>query len=114
MEELGRQQDEEYGSKLGRLDLEQGWYKEALVIHDKAKVVLAQHKEGNDYGALLTSMGVCHKRLQQWSEAVACYKEIVEHSRDGGHQPSRVCDRAVQPRCAIHRPQAVRGGNPTT
>ncbi len=26
----------------------------------KAKVVLLQHKEGDDFGALLTSMGVCH------------------------------------------------------
>jgi hypothetical protein len=59
MEEQGLQQDEEYGSMLsvlGRLDREQGWYKEALVIYAKAKAVLAQHKEGNAYGLLLTDM----------------------------------------------------------
>jgi hypothetical protein len=67
MEELGLQQDEEYGAMLvvlGGLDLDQGRYKEALVIYDKAKAVLAQHKEANVYGALLSSMGICHQRLQ--------------------------------------------------
>jgi tetratricopeptide (TPR) repeat protein len=68
--------------ELGRLDHEQGRYKEALVIYDKAKAVLAQHKEGNEYGALPSNMGICHKKLHQWSEAVACYKEAVEHSRN--------------------------------
>jgi tetratricopeptide (TPR) repeat protein len=75
MEELGLHQDEQYGSmlrELGGLDLEQGRCKEALVIYNKANAVLAQHKEGNSYGLLLTAMGICHKRLQQWSEAVAC------------------------------------------
>jgi hypothetical protein len=68
MEELGLQQDEEYGSmlvELGGLDLDQGRCKEALVIYNKAKAVLVQHKEGNVYGSLLTSMGICHKWLQQ-------------------------------------------------
>ncbi len=50
------------------------------MINNKAKAVSVQHKEGDSYGALLTSMGICHKRLQQWSEAVTCYKEAVEHS----------------------------------
>jgi tetratricopeptide (TPR) repeat protein len=83
MEDLGLQQDEECGSmllQLGGLDRAQGRYKEALVIYDKAKAVLAQHKEGNNYGVLLTDMGICHKELQQWSEAVACCKEDVEHT----------------------------------
>ncbi len=83
MEELGLQQDEEYGSmlvELGGLDLDRGRYKEALVIYNKAKVVLIQHKEGNALGALLGDMGICHEQLQQWSKAVACYKEAVEHS----------------------------------
>ncbi len=65
---------------LGWLDLDQGRYKEALVILNKAKAVLAQHKEGNAYGTLLTDMGICHQQLQQWSEAVVCYKEDVEHT----------------------------------
>jgi tetratricopeptide (TPR) repeat protein len=93
MEELGLQQHEQYGSMLralGGLDLEQGQYKEALVIFYKAKVVLVQHKEGNEYGALLNEMGDCHKELHQWSEAVACYKEAVEHSRNlhGNNHPN--------------------------
>jgi tetratricopeptide (TPR) repeat protein len=92
MEELGLQQHEQYGSmlrELGRLDREQGLYKEALVIFDKAKAVLVQHKEGNEYGALLNSMGGCHEKLQQWSEAVACFKEDVEHIRNlqGNNHP---------------------------
>ncbi len=92
MEELGLQQDEEYCAmlvELGRLDSGQGRYKEALVIYDKAKVVLAQHKEGGDYGLLLSNMGICHRELQQWSEAVACYKEAVEHDRNlyGNNHP---------------------------
>jgi tetratricopeptide (TPR) repeat protein len=83
MEELGLQHDAEYSSmlrSLGLLDSEQGRDKEALVIYDKAKAVLAQHKEGNGYGALLADTAFCHKNLQQWSEAIACSKEGVEHS----------------------------------
>jgi tetratricopeptide (TPR) repeat protein len=92
MEELGLQQHEEYGSTLlvlGRLDSGQGRYKEALVILNQAKAVLAQHKEWNAYGALLTDMGICHKELQQWSKAIACYKESVEHCRNlyGNNHP---------------------------
>ncbi len=82
MEERGLQQHEQFGSMLvvlGGLDREQERYKEALVIFDKAKAVLVQHREGSAYGALLTNMAVCHRNLQQWSEAVACYKEAVEH-----------------------------------
>jgi tetratricopeptide (TPR) repeat protein len=85
MEELGLQQDEEYGAMLlclGELDHDQGRCKEALVISNKAKAVLVQHKEGNEYGSRLTDMGICHEKLQQWSEAVACYKEDVEHRRN--------------------------------
>jgi hypothetical protein len=64
MEELGLQQDEQYGSMLSELggpDLDQGRCMEALVIFGKAKAVLAQHKEKNAYRALLTSMGIPHK-----------------------------------------------------
>ncbi len=113
MEELGLQQDEEYGSmllSLGRLDREQRWYKEALVIYNKA--VLAQHKEGNNYGALLSDMGICHMELQQWSEAVTCYKEAVEHRRNmcGNSHPQYA--HTAQPRRSVRQPQAVRGGYP--
>jgi hypothetical protein len=31
---------------------------------------------------LLTSMGICHEKLQHWNEAVTCYKEAVEHHRN--------------------------------
>jgi tetratricopeptide (TPR) repeat protein len=81
MEELGMQRHEGYGSMLvtlGRLDKEQGQYKEALVIYDRAKAVLVQYKEGNEYGAVLNEMASCHQSLHQWNEAVACYKEAVE------------------------------------
>jgi hypothetical protein len=27
-------------------------------------------------------MGICHQQLQQWTEAVACYKEAVEQRGD--------------------------------
>jgi tetratricopeptide (TPR) repeat protein len=64
---------------LGRLDLEQRRYKEALAIYDKAKAVLVQYKEGGDYGTLLSDKAFCHQRLHQWNEAVACYKDSVEH-----------------------------------
>ncbi len=83
MEELGLQQDGHYGSMLvglGRLDSTQGRYEEALVIFDKAKVVLAQKEKEDDYAEILCCMGYCHSKLQQWSEAVACAKEAVEHS----------------------------------
>jgi tetratricopeptide (TPR) repeat protein len=81
MEELGLQQ---YGSmllQLGRLDLEQGRYKEALVIYKQGqgRVGPAQGREA--YGMLLTDMGICHEKLLQWGKVVACYKEDVEHSR---------------------------------
>jgi tetratricopeptide (TPR) repeat protein len=113
MEELGLQQDEEYGSmlvELGRLDFEQGRYKEALVIYDKAKAMLAQHKEGNAYGALLTSMGIYHEQLQQWSEAVTCYKEGVEqcHNMCGTNHP----EYATTLYRSVRQPQPVRGGHP--
>jgi tetratricopeptide (TPR) repeat protein len=41
-----------------------------------------QHREGNEYGVLLNKMAICHNELQQWVEAVACYKEAVEHLRN--------------------------------
>ncbi len=45
-----------------------------LVIYDKAKTVLVQYKEGNEYGVL--RMAICHQRLHQWNEAVACYNVL--------------------------------------
>ncbi len=51
------------GLELGGLDLDQERYEEALVINDKAKAVLVQHKEWPDYGALLNNLGICHKEL---------------------------------------------------
>jgi tetratricopeptide (TPR) repeat protein len=85
MEELGLQQDERYGSTLvalGRMDHEQGRHKEALVVYNKAKVVLVQFKEGHDYWALLSEMAECHEKLHEWNEAVALKKEVVEHVRN--------------------------------
>jgi tetratricopeptide (TPR) repeat protein len=74
---------------LGGLDHEQGRYKEAFDIYNKAKAVLVQHKEGNDCGVLLSNMTICHEKLHQWSEAVTCSKEAVEHSRNlhGNNHP---------------------------
>jgi hypothetical protein len=63
---------------LGSLDQDQGRFKEALVNYVKAKAVLVQYK-GRDYGLVLNNMAFCHKELQQWNKAVACYKEVVEH-----------------------------------
>jgi tetratricopeptide (TPR) repeat protein len=83
MDELGLQQHEEYGSllaELGGLDREQERPLEALVIYEKAKAVLLRFKEGNEYGALLNEMAICHKKLHQWNEAVACHKKAVEHT----------------------------------
>ena len=85
MDERGLQQDEQYGGMLavlGNLDREQGQYKEALVIFNKAKAVLVQYKEGRNYGLVLNSMALCHQKLHQWNEAVACHKEAVEHIRN--------------------------------
>ena len=83
MDELGLQQDEQYGSmlmSLGRLDQQQGQYKEALVIFSKAKAVLVQHKDGHEYGVLLGDIAECHEELHEWNEAVALRKEGVEHA----------------------------------
>ncbi len=79
MEELGLQSGL---LVLGKLDFDQGRYKEALGIYNRAKVVLVQYKEGNEYGALLNDLACCHQRLHQWNEAVACYKEVVELARN--------------------------------
>jgi tetratricopeptide (TPR) repeat protein len=49
------------------------------VIFDQTKALLVQSK---DYGVLLNLMGLCHKELQQWGEAVVCCKEAVEHRRN--------------------------------
>ncbi len=92
MEELGLQRHDQYGSMLltlGGLDREQGRYKEALAIYDWANAVLVQYKAGNGYGALLNDMAICHQRLHQWNEAVACYKRAVEHRRNlhGSNHP---------------------------
>jgi tetratricopeptide (TPR) repeat protein len=83
MDELGLQQDEECSMLLvlGDLDQLQGRNKEGLKIFDKAKAVLVHYKERRDYGALLSNMAVCHQRLSQWNEAVACLKEAVENRR---------------------------------
>ena len=84
LDELGLHQHEHYGSMLmglGRLDCEQGRYREALVIYNKAKALLAQYKEGSCYGVLLTDMATCHEKLHEWNEAVVLRKEVVEHSR---------------------------------
>ncbi len=43
-----------------------------MLIYNKAKIVLAHHKEGPAYGALLSDMGICYEKLQQWNEAVTC------------------------------------------
>jgi tetratricopeptide (TPR) repeat protein len=85
MDELGLQQDEQYGSMLavlGDLDMDQGQYKEALAIYDKAKAVLVHFKERREYCVLLGNMGGCHQQLSQWNEAVACHKGAVEHCRN--------------------------------
>jgi tetratricopeptide (TPR) repeat protein len=85
MGERALQQDEHYGGMLavqGDLDRDQGRYKEALAVYDKAKAVLVQYKEGREYGVLVSCMTFCHKGLHQWIEAVACSKEYVEHSRN--------------------------------
>jgi tetratricopeptide (TPR) repeat protein len=84
MDGLGLQQQEEYGSMLvalGRLDYDEKRYKEALVVFNKAKVVLAKFKEGVEYGALINNMALCHEKLHQWNEAVACDKEASELAR---------------------------------
>jgi tetratricopeptide (TPR) repeat protein len=67
---------------LGKLDFDQGRYKEALAIYDRAKAVLLQHKEGSEYGVLLSDMAIGHQCLHQWNEAVACHKEAAEHHRN--------------------------------
>jgi tetratricopeptide (TPR) repeat protein len=78
MDELGEQQNEQYGGmlrELGRLEREEG----PLAIYDKAKAVLVRYKEGKEYGVLINSMAICHQKLHQWNEAIALKKEGVEH-----------------------------------
>jgi hypothetical protein len=65
MEELGLQRHE-YGSMLlvlGGLDQDQGRYKEALAIYDKAKAVLVQYKEVSEYGVLVNEMPCTLRRF---------------------------------------------------
>ncbi len=92
MDELGLQQDEQYGSMLGvlgHLYVGQEHYKEALAIYDKAKAVLVHYKERREYGTLLSNMAFCHQRLSHWNEAVTCHKEAAERHRTlyGPHHP---------------------------
>jgi tetratricopeptide (TPR) repeat protein len=80
----GSQQHDWYGSMLstlGDLGQEQGRLKEGLIAYDKAKAVLGRYKDGNDYGVLVNNVALCYKQLHRWNEAVACYKEAVEHRR---------------------------------
>jgi hypothetical protein len=113
MEELHLQQDEArcYCSWAGWTLTRNGTRKRC--IYDKAKAVLVQHKKGKAYGMLLTDAGICHQQLQQWGDAVACYKEAVEHSRNlhGINHPeyaTLLYNLAV----LFANTQAVRGGHP--
>jgi tetratricopeptide (TPR) repeat protein len=84
LDELGLQQEEDYGmmlSDLALLEHLQGRYKEALVIYDKAKAILLHYRDRKSYGALVSWMGESHKALQNWNEALACCKEAHEHCR---------------------------------
>jgi tetratricopeptide (TPR) repeat protein len=84
LEELGLQQDEDYGGmlvSLGKVEQEQAHYKEALTVYSKAKDVLVQHKDCSDFGVLINEMAICHEALHQWNEAVALRKEVIEHHR---------------------------------
>jgi tetratricopeptide (TPR) repeat protein len=84
MEELGLQQQEEYGSiltTLGDVEREQGRHREALVIYSHAKVVLDQFNAGYYYGLLLNNMAICFDGLQMWNEAVAFYSKSIEQGR---------------------------------
>jgi tetratricopeptide (TPR) repeat protein len=83
MDELGLQEEEdkECGSMLstfGRIDLDEGLYRGALLTYSKAKTVLVQYKEGSYYAVVLNNMALCHKELHEWNEAIACYKEAIE------------------------------------
>jgi hypothetical protein len=68
------------------------------------------YKQGDGYGALLNNMAICHQKLQQWNEAVACYKEAVEHRRNlfGTSHPEYATSLNNLAR-AVRLAQAVRG-----
>jgi len=83
--ELGLQasESEQYGGMLCALatvDRLEQHFDEALIIYARAKSVLLRHKTGSMYGLLLSEMAICHRALDQFSEANTCYKQDVEHS----------------------------------
>ncbi len=63
---------------LGKLELSQSHYREALAVLGAAKDAMLNGRSP-EYGVLINDMGICHKQLQQWSEALACYKEACSH-----------------------------------
>jgi tetratricopeptide (TPR) repeat protein len=84
MEELGLQQQEEYGlvlTTLGDVKRQLGRHREALIVYSKAKVVLDQFKARRSYGILLNNMAVCFDGLHLWNEALAFCFESIEHAR---------------------------------
>lgn len=80
MEKLGLDKSERYGEMLllsGNIEREQCQWKDALVIYQKAQL-LVQRKD-DLYGFLLDATSTCYKQLNQWNEALACCKESVEY-----------------------------------
>jgi tetratricopeptide (TPR) repeat protein len=49
---------------------------------ERAKAVLARHKERHEYVSLVNELAYCHKGLHHWNEAAACYQELVELVRN--------------------------------
>jgi hypothetical protein len=97
---------------LGGLDLEQKRCKEALVIFDNAKAVLAQHKEGNDYGALLNDRPSATRNCNSGARPFHASRRLLRLPQPFMAPTSSVRNRPEQPRWSIRPPQAVRGGHP--
>jgi tetratricopeptide (TPR) repeat protein len=83
LDDLGLEQSAQYGSMLsvlGDLNCAQQRHKEALAVYDKAKGILAQHKEA-EYWAVLAKAAKCHAHCLQGNEAMALGRLWVEGVR---------------------------------
>jgi hypothetical protein len=69
-----------------KINIAEGLWRKAQTNLEEAKQLfksaprLNKHEQ-MEYAVLLNDMGICHKHLQQWSDALACYREASEYVR---------------------------------
>jgi hypothetical protein len=71
---------------LSTVEARHGHKKEALVVFDKVKRVLAEHREGPNYPVLLYCLGCGNVAAEHSEEAIPLLKEAVEVQQSMGEE----------------------------